>query len=88
MSGRIDYKITMYPQCIPRISAPLPPVLVIEVPLEVKVLDIDVNGPGLIAMLSDSVSQLALDSGSNEIPITVSGSHCGIGGLLTYILGI
>jgi len=51
-------------------------------------LDIDVNGPGSIAMLSDSVSQLALDSGSNEIPITVSGSHCGIGGLLTYILGI
>ena len=26
MSGRIDYKITMYPQCIPWISAPLPPV--------------------------------------------------------------
>jgi len=26
MSGRIDYKITMKPQCIPWISAPLPPV--------------------------------------------------------------
>jgi len=26
MSGRIDYKITMNPQCIPWISAPLPPV--------------------------------------------------------------
>jgi len=28
MSGRIDYKITMYPQCILWISAPLPPVCV------------------------------------------------------------
>ena len=26
MSGHIDYKITMKPQCIPWISAPLPPV--------------------------------------------------------------
>jgi len=26
MSGQIDYKITMKPQCIPWISAPLPPV--------------------------------------------------------------
>ena len=27
MSGQIDYKITINPQCIPWISAPLPPVL-------------------------------------------------------------
>jgi len=40
-------------------------------------------------MLSNSVLQLALDSGSDKIPITVSGPHCGIGGgLLMYIPGI
>jgi len=35
MSGQIDYKITMKPQCIPQISAPLPPVEVVRSGLRV-----------------------------------------------------
>jgi len=37
MSGHIDYKITMKPQCISWISAPLPPV---TIPLDCKCLDV------------------------------------------------
>ena len=43
MSGQIDYKITMYPQRTPWISAPLPPVFA-EAPFELEYADEEGSG--------------------------------------------
>jgi len=79
MSGQIDYKITMYPQCILWISAPLPPVVLANIEGRENVKRVaKVNFPWNSCITSEDREQVRgtdhgvhMDDGHDPIPIAI-----------------